>query len=242
MTKCILKDFRIDRCSSCSQLCPHRIALHGLEGNGGRTAQAGLPKEYRYVTLKTSPVRKDQDKIYEILDQYVTTFKRHINGGERTKSFYLWSESPGTGKTTTAAALLNAWIATEYLAAISAGEQPPPTSAYFLDVNAFQTSYNLATMTKADEGIANIVEQIRRAQTADFVVLDDIGVRSASEAFRAYIHDIINYRTTNGLPTVYTSNLALDEMRDVFDDRLYDRMRDQCAERYFGGESKRGRR
>lgn len=67
-----------------------------------------------------------------------------------------------------------------------------------------------------------------------------IGVRGATEAFRSYLHAIINYRTTNGLPTVYTSNLPIEDMAQVFDDRLYDRMRDQCAVLHFEGGSKRG--
>lgn len=245
MTKtntCILTDYRTDACANCTQLCAHRIAIHGLTGDGGRVASAGIPADYRNVTLGTSPVRESQTEIYATLDKYVETFKRQLDGGERVKSLYLWSESPGTGKTTTAIALLNAWIATDYLTAIKDGKQPPPTSALFLDVNAFQTSYNLATMTNDDEGIAKIGEQIKRAQSADFVVLDDVGVRKSTEAFSSYVHAIINERVTQARPTVYTSNLPMEDMRNVFTERLYDRIRDQCASLYFKGESKRGRR
>lgn len=240
--RCILTDYRTDSCAGCFELCSHRIALHGLTGEGGRVESAGVPRDYRYVTLGNSPAREGQAKVYATLDKYVTTFRRHMGGGERAKSLYLWSESPGTGKTTTAVALLNAWIATEYLTALSLGKQPPPTSGLFFDVNEFQTQYNLATMASSDEDMEKISGRIKRAQTTEFVVMDDIGVRSASEAFRAYVHAVINYRTTNGLPTVYTSNLPIEDMAKVFDDRLYDRMRDQCAELYFVGESKRGRR
>lgn len=236
---CILQDYRKDKCGNCTKLCTHRVALHGLNGDGGRTLNANIPKDYRYVTINNSPVRESQAKIYVLLDRYVQTFKR--KDGD-IKSLYLWSESPGTGKTTTATALLNAYISTEYLTALSEGRQPPRSEAYFLDVNEFQTKYNLATMTNDEDGIKRIRDEIKRTQDARFAVLDDIGVRSSSEAFRAYVHAIINHRTTNGLPTIYTSNLKLDGMREVFDDRLYDRMRDQCAEIFFSGESKRGRR
>ena len=240
---CILTDYRTDKCAGCTKLCPHRIALHGLDGNGGRVGNAGLPRDYRYVTMKTSPVRESQPETYALLDRYVETFKRKDNDGEeRIKSMYLWSESPGTGKTTTASALINAWIATDYLSAIKAGKQPGQTSAYFLDINELQTSYNLATMTNDDDGIERIGEKIKRTQDAPFAVIDDIGVREATMAFRSYVHAVINYRTSNGLPTVYTSNLPIEEMAEVFDDRLYDRIRDQCAPIHFRGQSKRGRR
>src|SRR5690625_3850518 len=237
MTKCILEDYRKDKCASCDHLCGHRIALHGLDGNGGRVGAAGLPKDYRYVTLANSPVRESQPEIYATLERYVSTF-----GGGEEKSLYLWSESPGTGKTTTASALLNAWIAQDYLGAIKRGEQPKQVSGVFLDVNAFQTDYNLATMTNDDEAMERIGARIKRVQSAPFAVLDDIGVRDSTEAFRAYIHAVINSRVTGNRPTVYTSNLPIEEMAHVFDDRLYDRIRDQYADIQFGGKSKRGRR
>lgn len=236
-TDCILRDFRRDKCGHCTKLCPHRIALHGLDGKSGRLGNTDLPADYRGITLANSPARTDQSENYALFDKYAQTFNR----GD-VKSLYLWSESPGTGKTTTAAALISEWVARDYLGAIKAGEQPRQFSAYFLDINELQTAYNLATMTNDDDAMKRIGAKIKRTQDAPFAVVDDIGVRSATEAFRSYVHAVINHRVTNGLPTVYTSNLAMSEMADVFDDRLYDRIRDQCADIHFGGESKRGRR
>ena len=237
MTKCILEDYRKDKCASCDHLCAHRIALHGLDGNGGRVGAAGLPRDYRYVTLANSPVRGSQPEIYAALERYVATF-----GGGEEKSLYLWSESPGTGKTTTASALLNAWIAQDYLGAIKRGEQPRQVSGIFFDVNEFQTEYNLATMTNDDDAMKRIGGRIKRVRGAPFAVIDDIGVRDATQAFRSYVHAVINHRATNALPSVYTSNLPIEEMERVFDARLYDRIRDQCLDLHFEGKSRRGRR
>jgi len=239
LTKCILAGYRRDRCANCTKLCQHRIALHGLDGRSGRLGNAGLPSDYRGITLINSPAREGQ-KNYEIFERYVETFSR--SGDEPVKSLYLWSESPGTGKTTTASALISEWIARDYLGSLKRGEQPRQFSAMFLDINELQTSYNLATMTDDDEAMKRIGAKIKRAQDAPFAVIDDIGVRTASEAFRAYVHAVINGRVTGGLPTVYTSNLPIEEMAQVFDDRLYDRIRDQCGVIHFAGTSKRGRR
>jgi DNA replication protein DnaC len=217
--------------------------MHGYSGTGGRVANAGTPADYRLLTLSTSPAREEQAKIYATLEKYVATFNRMFEpDGNRIKALYLWSESPGTGKTTTAIAVLNEWMIAHYLGSLKRERQALQTPAVFLDVNAFQTDYNLATMTNDDSEMAKIRATIQRTQTAPFAVLDDIGVRSASEAFRSYVHAIVNYRTANGLPTVFTSNLPIEEMATVFDARLYDRMRDMCAVLHFNGESKRGRR
>jgi DNA replication protein DnaC len=195
------------------------------------------------LTVQTSPARANQAKIYATIEKYTATFERQFEADTaRIKSLYLWSESPGTGKTTTAIAVLNEWLIAHYLGSLRRERQALQTPAVFLDVNAFQTDYNLATMTNDESEMAKIRATIMRTQTAPFAVLDDIGVRSASEAFRSYVHAIVNYRTANGLPTVFTSNLPIEEMAVVFDARLYDRMRDMCAVLHFDGESKRGRR
>jgi DNA replication protein DnaC len=217
--------------------------MHGYSGTGGRVANVNTPADYRMLTLATSPARENQAKVYATIEKYAATFERMFDTeAPRIKSLFLFSESPGTGKTTTAIAVLNEWMIAHYLGSLKRNRQAAQTPAYFLDVNAFQTDHNLATMTNDEAGINSIKAVIKRAQTAPFAVIDDIGVRSASEAFRAYIHAIINYRTVNGMPTVFTSNLPIEEMAVVFDARLYDRMRDMCAVLHFGGESKRGRR
>jgi DNA replication protein DnaC len=241
---CILASrCKLANTDACNRQCSAFVQLHGYSGTGGRVANANTPADYRLLTVQTSPARAEQAKLYATIEKYTATFERQFEAdGARIKSLYLWSESPGTGKTTTAIAVLNEWLIAHYLGSLKRNRQAAQVPAYFLDTNAFQTDYNLATMTNDEAGMESIRATIKRAQTAPFAVLDDIGVRSASEAFRSYVHAIVNYRTANGLPTVFTSNLPIEEMAVVFDARLYDRMRDMCAVLHFGGTSKRGRR
>lgn len=232
----------------CVNTCSHFVQMHGLSGISGRAGAAGLPEDYRLVTLANSPARAEQARAYKLLDQYAATFTRQFDeDGTRIKSLYLYSESPGTGKTTSASALLNAWLVEHYLGSLKRGRQALQQPAYFLDVNAWQELYTGFTRPNIPQDIAEqnsrpYYRQLEMAKRVPFVVLDDIGVRGASEGFRGDLHTIINYRCANGLPTVYTSNLPIEEMVRVFDARLYDRMRDMCAEIQFEGESKRGRR
>jgi DNA replication protein DnaC len=242
--RCLLaQKCKIAGTDACNSQCSHWIAMMGMSGTGGRVAAANVPKDYASLTVANSPARASQPSVYKAVDAYVKTFERQFEeDSDRIKSLYLFSESPGTGKTTTAAAILNEYIIANYLGSLKRNRQALQMPAVFLDVNAFQTDYNLATMTNDDAAMQAIKTTIKRVQQAPFAVLDDIGVRSASEAFRAYVHAIINYRTTNALPTVFTSNLPIEDMAQVFDARLYDRMRDMCAVLAFGGESRRGRR
>ncbi|MCM3784370.1 DNA replication protein [Neobacillus mesonae] len=240
--KCILSQ----HCSlangpKCNALCGSYIALHGHNGAGGRTATAGVPADYRKVTLQNSPARGEQPEAYALIDKYVTTFKRQFDAdGERIKSLYLYSDSPGTGKTTSAAAVLNDYNVRHFIGSLQRNRQPLERPSYFLDLNAWQTDYNLAVMMDDAEQMRQVQAVMKLATYTPFVVLDDIGVRSASEGFRAMLHAIVNYRVANALPTVYTSNVKPDELKTIFDRRLADRVRDMCMLIEFKGASKRG--
>lgn len=246
----------------CSPLNPAYISLHGMDGNGGRQAQANVPADYRGVLLADSPAREGQAEVYEKLEAYAASFAKQFEDVQaeeraqgkteneiRIKSLYLWSESPGTGKTTTAVALLNEFLLANFVGTLKRGENPPQRACYFLDANEMQTKYNEFNRPRVPEDIAapaarTYYNSVKRAKEAPFAVIDDIGVRdSISDGFRGDLHSVINHRTTNAMPTVYTSNIPIEELPEVFGEkRLADRVRDMCMPIHFSGKSKRGAR
>lgn len=243
---CILRTpCRAADTSACSATCPSFLAIHGYDGRGGRAGNAGIPDDYRLLTSQSDvihEIRRAQPVLNEIIDAYID-----LLAGDDVKSLYLYSRSPGTGKTTTAAALLNEYITAHYIGSLKRKVAPSEMPAYFLDVNAWQTLYNEFNRPRVPEFIAEpagakYYRMMQRARSANFAVLDDIGVRDASEPFRADLHAIINDRVTAGKPTVYTSNVLMDELSAVFDARLADRIRDRCVMIAYKGESKRGMR
>jgi DNA replication protein DnaC len=241
---------------ACNKTCQHYVATMGMTGKSGRAGLANVPADYRLTTVINSPVRVAQERAYKLIDAYTATFERQFDdisdtGGKdthkRIKSLYLFSESPGTGKTTSASAILNEWLIVNYIGSLKRNRQPLQLPAYFLDVNEWQTLFNEFNRSNIPKDVAEPAsrEYYRRmhlAKVTPFVVCDDIGLRTATEAFRADLHSVINHRTTNRLPTVFTSNLPIEEMAQVFDARLYDRMRDMCAVIEFEGTSARGMR
>lgn len=262
--KCLLSSqCKLANTDACNKTCSHFVAMHALSGTGGRVAAANVPADYRLVTVANSPVRQDQAQVYKAVDAYVRTFERQFDSeAERIKSLYLFSESPGTGKTTTASAILNEWLVAHYLGSLKRGLQPLQQPAYFLDVNAWQTDYNNFNRPKVPDAIAEPAAKryynaMERAKHAPMVVLDDIGVRDCTDSFRADLHAIINHRVTNKLATIHTSNLPIRydgkepkveafkpyDLVDVFgEERLADRISDMCLTLSFAGESKRGMR
>lgn len=230
----------------CNRMCPSYVAMHGYAGDGGRVGAAGLPSEYRHLTVNNSPARTGQADVYVAVDKYVDTFK----AGDRIKSLYLYSAEPGTGKTTTAAALLNEYLTAHYIGCLQRGETPLERPAYFWDVSEWAKDYNAFNRPRVPEAVAEpaasrYYHAMAIAMKVPFLVADDIGVRDVTEPFLADLRTIINDRTANGLPTVYTSNIPLGQLNDVFKEtpaRLVDRIRDMCGEIQFAGKSKRGMR
>lgn len=253
-SRCLLASYcRNAASSSCTNACGSFIALHGHSGTGGRAAASLLPREYALTTLESSPVGANQLRIYTQLVQLVDTFSRqfeaaaHIAPSDRIKSVYLWSDETGTGKTTTAAALLNEWLIAHYIGSIKRGAQPLQVPAVFIDVNELQTYYNEFNRKNIPQDVGEKAsrEYYRRlelARSVPFVVLDDLGVRDATEGFRGDLHSVINARVSKQLTTVYTSNHPLDALENTYDRRLYDRVRDLTLQFEFKGESKRGKR
>jgi DNA replication protein DnaC len=226
--------------------------MHGYSGTGGRIGASNSPADYRMLTLKNSPAREEQAKIYDFLDKYVATFERMFDeGSPRIKSLYFWSKNTGTGKTTTASALLNEYVIANYLGSLKRNRQALQNPAYFLSVNNLQQKHNkshlpasLSTKEKLGEELIN---EIERAKKIPFLVMDDLAVRKATSAFVGILYDICDYRTASGLPTIYTSNKSLEELRIFFyeedeEGKLVDRIRDMNQVINFSGESKRGKR
>lgn len=242
---CIMDDYKKGGCASCPAHCGIKIAIKA------RQDYSKIPLDYVDKTLKTANVRETQTFVFSQMTHYADTFERqftdHADHDKRIKSLYLYSAETGTGKTTTAAVVLNEWIMRSYIGALKRGETPHKKPAYFLDVNEWQTLYNKfnrpgVPQEVAEKNAAEYYERMERAKRAPFAVLDDIGIRSATEPFRADLHEIINHRTVQKLPTVYTSNVKIKDLESVFDRRLADRVRDMCIVYTFEGESKRGKR
>jgi DNA replication protein DnaC len=230
----------------CNNKCPYFVPLHGADGDGGLVYRANIPEDYRLATLDNSPVREEQPEAYRLLDKYVTTFNRQFEeGAEQIKSLYLFSPSPGTGKTYTASALANEYLIRHYLGSRLRGQNALEQPVYFLSFNRWHSLFHAFNRRNVPEHIGGPAADAyytahEIAKRVPFLVIDDIGVRHASDAFNMDVLDLVDARVSNRLPTVYTSNVPIDTLSNLYDDRVFDRVRDLCLPIEFKGNSKRG--
>lgn len=83
---------------------------------------------------------------------------------------------------------------------------------------------------------------INSLQKYRLMILDDFGVERGSDFVQEQIYNIIETRYRSGKPLIITSNLSLQDFRDMKDlkyARTYDRLKEMCHPVEMIGESKR---
>lgn len=232
---------------ACTGLCPYFVMMHGQSGYGGRVRQANIPKDYSKMTVDNNPVRDAQPRVFKAVDAYVQkSFPRIFDKDTgRIKSLYLYSGSPGTGKTSAACSIANTYLVYYFIGAMKHAQPIEDNVVFFLDFNHFQSKFNQfnnpnVPLEFKDPASHEFYSAQKAAMEAQLLIIDDIGIRDPSDAFGSIAHDLINHRTVNRLPTIYTSNVPMEQLINKYDERLWDRVKDNCIPLIFAGESHRG--
>ena len=111
----------------------------------------------------------------------------------------------------------------------------------FCSVKITNISQCLATMQGSNwnNDKSDLLEQLRRFP---LVVIDDLGVERATPTSLEYLYNIIDTRYKSGNPTIYTTNLSLDEIAKTENsayERIYDRIKQNCLPVKVSGTSRR---
>ncbi|HLC04118.1 MAG TPA: ATP-binding protein [Anaerolineales bacterium] len=132
-------------------------------------------------------------------------YQRAMHFSQSLEGWLLILGGYGCGKTHLAAAIANACVALGV-----------PT--LFLTVPDLLDWLRYAYSDK-EADFETRFEQVRRAP---LLILDDLGTQNATDWAREKLFQIINHRYVNKLPTVLTTNLALDEIDGRIRSRLSD--------------------
>lgn len=167
-----------------------------------RKVRAMMPFEFINLTGKDFQWNKYEADIAgekEMVSKYIMRYPKFK---EKGMGLYIYSATKGSGKTMLACCLVNE-IAKRY-----------PGSVKFVNILDF------LEMTK--KGFDGKDEDVKALYGAGLLVLDDMGVQMAKEWIDTVLYRLVNDRYVNRLPTVYTSNVPVGDLR--MDDRITDRI------------------
>ena len=86
-------------------------------------------------------------------------------------------------------------------------------------------------------------DPVEQCQRTRLLVIDDIGLSAGGRDEFPMLHEILDYRYREYLPTILTGNLSWDAVRDILGERLSDRLYESThAILTFGGQSHRRER
>lgn len=197
---------------------------------------SGMPKRYRHH-IPLVPENIDRQKFLELKDWITVTeengkFKHNvIDKVQAGLGLLLWSETKGNGKTSWAAKIMQAYFRAVGL------RNNLRTRGIFVNVPELleQMRNNMNFPTEEHTAL------MHNLKTVDMVVFDDIGTESPTNWVREQLYIIINKRYSEGLCSIFTSNMSLAQLghEDVLGDRIASRINGSCDKIEFRGNDRR---
>lgn len=150
-----------------------------------------------------------------------------IKNWETKDDFGLYIEgSPGSGKTHLMLSIFNRIL------------NSPEFSRQKLEACWFPVSLSLSQIR--DELQASSNKTKTRALNADYLFMDDLGVENVSPWSLEVIYQIFEFRLSKSMPTFISTNLTLDEVKRIYHERLFSRIKEMCVIVRLNGKDNRG--
>ena len=190
----------------CSELCGAYRVLRALFN------LSRMPEKYRY-TIKLTPDGQDL-KAFTALNDYKENVLKMVESGQ---GLYIWGGSTGTGKTSWACKIMS-----HYFRKITFNTGLEKEGLFIFLPSFLEDIRN--SYSDKDPDFEQILEMVNNCK---LLIIDDIGAERVTEWVAERMVSIINRRSSNGLCTIYTSNLSPDQLKEKLGDRI--------ASRVFGG-------
>lgn len=222
---------RAGQAQYCNNLCFPYVRLYGESGNGGVLGVASVPKAYRTSRAANLPFEKTNPEAYKFVRLFCKAVVAKVDEGIGLYLFGTPNEAnkkgTGTGKTTAATAILNEYLAERVVMEAKKERPIEDVPGLFVNVSKFQNTYN-AQFRGTNEMQAEASEAYYRMKSrmmkVPLLLMDDIGIRDATEAFKNEFYEIIDERSSELLATVYTSNVPIERLASLLDERIASRI------------------
>lgn len=185
---------------------------------------SGIPKKYQH--LHNLDLQKSDKGIQSTLENFRDNIVENV---EKGKGVIMVSQNKGNGKTSWACIFLNSYFREIALT------NNLRVRGKFISVPDFLQGLR-DDFDKEQKEMNKIKKHIREA---DIVVWDDIGVETPTKWVRETLYNFINYRISNEMTQIYTSNRTVSELENILGERIFSRIRGQCLGVIFSGKDMR---
>jgi DNA replication protein DnaC len=199
-------------------------------------SRSGVGGRFRDTSLGTMKVLKGQESAFCAAVEFV----KNYTAGKKPKGLLIVG-GVGSGKTHLAAAIIHDVIMSmpvsreDQIRGLHGITTGTPDAMFYSTVELYNDMRHEQSKYADDA-----VDVINAVKQRPLIVLDDLGAEKPSDWTRERLYEIIDYRYRNELPTIITSNLHGERLREFISDRIYDRLKDDCELVALQGESQRG--
>lgn len=175
-----------------------------IEVENFRTFNLHLFRQDRQSGEPCSPFENMADLRRRMQEEYIPTFSR------RSPNLYFYGPT-GTGKTF----LINCIVKELLDRGTNVLYQTAPQLLEFLTTYSFSYAGERTVSDRAKHDFAF---------TSDLLVIDDLGTEFLTDKMRAELFELLNARIVSALPTIISSNVQLEELGDLYGERIASRI------------------
>jgi len=201
-------------CPGCAEVTRQRSEQRRIEQEQREWEKyldiACIPRRFQTRTLENYHAETAQQQ--KALDFAI----EYAEGWEETQSYgrcALFVGKPGTGKTHLAVGIMTHIMRKNF------GRVSVRFTSVSRIIRRLKDSYR-------KDGEESEVEVMRDYSKCALLVIDEVGVQFGTDFEKNTLFDIINDRYENMRPTVLTSNLSADGVREYLGERAFDRLRE----------------
>lgn len=168
-----------------------------------------MDNKFKQCKFENWDHKRGNEKIFNIGTKYAANFAKMKKEGI---GLLIYGD-PGNGKTYVSSCIANELI-----------DNMVPVIC--VSINGLLDRIKQTFNTWGKEGEETI---LRSLSNADLLIIDDLGTEQNRDWPKTTVYNILDSRYRNGLPIIVTTNFPLEELKEKYHQRTYDRLLEMCT-------------